>query len=143
MTDELEFTRNSWALLNLRRLPARLNSEQTAPVLGVQAHDIPTLVKWGLLLPLGSGPRNSVKYFSAAEIEQLSRDRRWLDKVTKALRRGKTTVSDNKAKFRRSTARGKATAGSTYGKNKPQLGKPHFVGEPHGSPVASAITQTP
>ena len=73
--------------LNLRRLPARLNSEQVAQLTGFQSHDIPLLVKGGLLKPLGGGARNSVKYFAACEIEQLRDDRRWLDKATKAVSR--------------------------------------------------------
>ena len=73
--------------LNVRRLPARLNSEQVAQVLGYQSHDIPLLCKAGLLKPLGGGARNSVKYFAAFEIEDLGHDRKWLDRATKAVSR--------------------------------------------------------
>ncbi len=84
---------NSLSCLNLRRLPARLNSEQVAQVTGFQPHDVPLLVKGGLLKPLGGGARNSVKYFAACEIEQLRDDRRWLDKATKAV--GRRTASSS------------------------------------------------
>ena len=74
-------------MLEALRLPARLNIEQVADVLGFQPHDIPFIVRAGLLKPLGGSPRNCVKYFAAFEIEQLRQDRRWLDKATKAVSR--------------------------------------------------------
>jgi hypothetical protein len=79
------------ALLNTRPLPARLTSEQAAEILGFKVHDIPLLIRAGILKPLGGGPRNSVKYFHADEVEGLARDRRWLDRATRAIsRRSKT-----------------------------------------------------
>jgi len=87
MQDNSLYSAISCSLLNCRRLPARLNAEQCAAVIGVQVHDIPTLVRRGLLHPLGQVTANAVKYFSSAEIQELSKNRRWLDKVTKALRR--------------------------------------------------------
>lgn len=78
-------------LMGLSRLPARLNQVQTGAILGFKAHDIPVLVKARLLKPLGGGPRNSVKYFATVEIEQLSRDRKWLDRATAAISRSGST----------------------------------------------------
>jgi hypothetical protein len=72
-------------LLNCRRLPARVDSEGAATILGFQQHDIPILIAEKLLKPLGKPSAKSVKYFSAAEIIQLSTDRSWLDKATKAI----------------------------------------------------------
>ena len=80
-------------LLNLRRLPARLQTEEVAACLGFKPHDIPILVREGLLKPLASGPRNCVKYFSATVIEGLARDDRWLDRATKAVLRRRPTKS--------------------------------------------------
>lgn len=74
-------------LLNYRRLPARLTSEQVATILGFKPHDIAPLIRAKLLMPLGGGPRNSVKYFHAAEIECRARDRRWLDRATRTISR--------------------------------------------------------
>ncbi|HEY3855695.1 MAG TPA: hypothetical protein VGO67_15000 [Verrucomicrobiae bacterium] len=54
-------------------------------VSGFQSHDIPLLVKAGLLKPLGGGPRNSVKYFATVQVEANCRDARWLDKATKVV----------------------------------------------------------
>ena len=77
----------SWSLLDAIRLPARLNGEQAAVVLGFPSHDIPLLVRAGLLKPLGGGARNCVKYFAAIEIEEFSHDRKWLDRATRAVSR--------------------------------------------------------
>ena len=80
--------------LSMLRLPARLNAEQSAQLLGFQAHDIPALIKEGLLKPLGGGPRNCVKYFAAVEIEEFSRDKKWLDGATKAISRRNSRPSE-------------------------------------------------
>ena len=82
------------SLLNLRRLPARLNAEESAAFVGVQGHDIPILVRKKLLRPLGGGAKNTVKYFSTSELERLSQDRKWLDDVTKALRRSRNEKNE-------------------------------------------------
>jgi hypothetical protein len=57
-----------FALLNSRRLPARLNSTEAALLLGFQEHDIPALLAAGLLRPLGKPAQNAPKYFAAVEI---------------------------------------------------------------------------
>jgi hypothetical protein len=69
----------------LGRLPARLTVEQTAWVLNCQPHDVPVLVSARLLKPLGNPQPNSVKYFAAAEIIELTKDRAWLAKMTNAV----------------------------------------------------------
>jgi len=83
----------SQSLLSTQRLPARLNVEQTAEVLGFQPHDMPLIVRAGLLKPLGGGPRNSVKYFATFEIEAVRANRKWLDMATKAVSRRQSTVN--------------------------------------------------
>ena len=65
--------------------PARLTVEQAAWVLNCQLHDIPVLIAARLLRPLGNPPPNAVKFFATAEVVELSRDREWLAKVTKAV----------------------------------------------------------
>jgi hypothetical protein len=69
----------------LGQLPARLTTEQAAGVLNCQAHDVPVLVSARLLKPLGNPQPNSVKYFAAAEIIELTKDRAWLAKMTNAV----------------------------------------------------------
>ena len=67
-------------------LPARLNAEQTAAVLGFQSHDIPSLVAAGLLTPLGriKKGKNTVKFFSMIEVLDKRSDPKWLSRATDA-----------------------------------------------------------
>ena len=67
------------------QLPARLTVEQAAWVLNCPAHDIPVLVAARLLRPLGNPPVNGIKFFAAAELLDLIKDRGWLVKVTNAV----------------------------------------------------------
>ncbi len=69
----------------LGQSPARLTAEQAAWVLNCQAHDVPILVSNRLLRPLGNPPPNGVKFFSTADVLELSRDRAWLVKMTNAV----------------------------------------------------------
>ena len=72
-------------LLNCHRLPARVDADGAASILGFQAHDIPILISQKLLKPLGKPTAKSVKYFSTAELIALAGDRSWLDKATKTI----------------------------------------------------------
>jgi len=72
-------------LLNLRRLPAMLNVQQTAVILGVGEHDIPALIRTGLLEPLGNPPANAVKYFAGIQILEMAGDPAFLGKIRNAL----------------------------------------------------------
>jgi hypothetical protein len=74
-----------FALLNCQRLPARLNTSETALVLGFQEHDIAPLVAAKLLLPLGKPAANAPKYFAAVVIAERAVDSEWLSQATKAL----------------------------------------------------------
>ncbi len=68
-------------LLNLRRLPAMLNTAQTAVLLGLAEHDIAVLVRTGLLKPLGNPPPNAVKSFSTAQVLELAGEIALLNKI--------------------------------------------------------------
>jgi len=83
-------------IFQARRLPARLDSGQTAALLGFAAHDMPVLVKARLLRPLGNPSPNSPKYFARIEIEQNAANRDWLDKATKAVTRYWHAKNQNK-----------------------------------------------
>ncbi len=76
---------NDAVILNCRRLPGRVDVDDTARLLGFQPHDIVTLMRARLLRPLGNPVPNAHKYFAAAELEELSRDRAWLEKATRAI----------------------------------------------------------
>ena len=74
-----------FALLNCRRLPERLNTSETALLLGFQEHDIALLVAGKLLVPLGKPAPNSPKYFAAVEIAERATNPEWLSSATKLL----------------------------------------------------------
>ena len=76
---------NEKSILHLSRLPARLDTNQTAEILGFLPYEIPVLVSSNLVKPLGRPAPNGHKYFCADEIVELSHDRNWLDKATRAL----------------------------------------------------------
>ena len=73
------------ALLNCRRLPGRLNSAETALLLGFQEHDISMLVAAKCLSPLGRPAPNAPKYFAAVDVAAFAQNRDWLGQATKAL----------------------------------------------------------
>src|SRR5438309_10914228 len=73
------------AVLNCRRLPGRLNTSETALLLGVQEHDIPVLVAARLILPLGKPAANAPKYFASVEVAANAENPQWLAEATKAL----------------------------------------------------------
>ena len=94
--------------LSLVLVPARLNLEQAAWLLGFQAHDIPVLVANGLLKPLGTPPPNGVKYFAAGDLELLKADRKWLARATDALHRHWRDKNSRKSKPPQSPQAGEA-----------------------------------
>jgi hypothetical protein len=65
--------------------PARLRPDEAASLIGCHPHDIPVLVKAGLLKPLGRVPPNAVKYFSRRKVMELCDDDAWLARVTEAI----------------------------------------------------------
>lgn len=72
-------------VLGLRRLPSRLGVADAAILLNVGEHDIPVLVRAGLLQPLGHPPPNAVKYFATVELMDLAGDRKWLARMCDAI----------------------------------------------------------
>jgi hypothetical protein len=73
------------ALLNCRRLPGRLNTSETALLLGLHEHDIAPLIAAKLLVPLGKPAQNSPKYFAAVEIVERAANAEWLSSATKVI----------------------------------------------------------
>jgi hypothetical protein len=69
----------------LGQLPARLTAEQAGWLLNCQPHDIPALLNARLLKPLGNPSQNSTKYFSTADVLELTKDRSWLVKVSNTI----------------------------------------------------------
>ena len=77
---------------------ARLTVDQTAWALNFQPHDIPILVRAGLLKPLGNPPQNGVKFFATREVLELSKDDKWLHRATAAIHQHWHTRNSRKAK---------------------------------------------
>jgi hypothetical protein len=75
------------AFLNLRHLPARLDVEQAAALLGHHPEHIPILVEGKLLKPLGSPAKNSVKWFATCDVLDNGRDPEWLERAAKHVAR--------------------------------------------------------
>lgn len=76
---------NEKSMLSVPRLPARLDVKQAAEILGFLPHELTVLLKAGLLKPLGKPAANGHKFFSTVEILDLSTNREWLDKATRAV----------------------------------------------------------
>ena len=74
-------------ILNLYRLPGRLDVEQTATLLGFQAYEITFLVRGKLLQYLGKPSQNSRKYVAACDVQERMQNRQWLDTATKVVAR--------------------------------------------------------
>jgi hypothetical protein len=72
------------------QIPARLTVEQVGWLLNCAPTHIRILVRAGLLKPLGDPPVNSEKFFNAEEIFGLTKDGKWLAKVTNAIHKGHT-----------------------------------------------------
>ncbi len=68
--------------LDRERLPARLNAEQTADLLGFEKDDLALLARAGLLVPLGNPTAKAVKYFATVDVAAFSEDRDRLDHAT-------------------------------------------------------------
>ena len=80
--DMLQTAMATWAAKNL---PARLDVEATARLLGFAEHDIQVLMSTGKLTPLGDPAPNAPKWFAAVEMIRLAGDQDWLHKATKEL----------------------------------------------------------
>ncbi|MGD0744820.1 MAG: hypothetical protein ABSA45_06665 [Verrucomicrobiota bacterium] len=64
-------------------MPARLDVEATAKLLGFAVSDIQVLMTVGKLTPLGDPAPNAPKWFAAVEMIPLATDQDWLNKATK------------------------------------------------------------
>jgi hypothetical protein len=94
-------------LLNLRRLPAMLNTAQTAVMLGLADHDIPVLVRAELLKPLGNPPSNAVKCFGTVEVLEMAGESPVLNKIRSTVYQYWRGKNANNAKGARADANGR------------------------------------
>jgi hypothetical protein len=78
---------SSLKLQALNKLPVCITKEKIAEVLGIATHNIPPLVRAGLLKPLGHPARYCVKYFSRDVLAEKFQDEEWLNKMVAAVSR--------------------------------------------------------
>ena len=71
----------------LEKFPVFMTKEKVAGALGVATHNIPPLVRAGLLKPLGRPGRSCVKHFSRDALAEKFASPEWLDKVVAAIHR--------------------------------------------------------
>jgi len=72
--------------LNLRRLPASLDVDQAAVLLGVHRDSFRFLIEHGSLGPLGNPSQNGVKMFLSADVLDRASDRKWMHRAHKTVR---------------------------------------------------------
>jgi hypothetical protein len=66
------------------QLPARLEVQEIAFLLGFNDSDIPILIAAELLKPLGKPAPNAPKFFARVEIERCGTDVDWLNQATRS-----------------------------------------------------------
>jgi hypothetical protein len=88
-----------FAVLQCRRLPGRLNTSETALLLGFHEHDIAVLVAAKLLVPLGKPAPNAPKYFAAVEVLFRAENPEWLSDATKTLAKHWTVKNQRRLHF--------------------------------------------
>jgi hypothetical protein len=78
---------SSLEIQSLDEYGAFMTKEKVAKALDVGVHNIPVLVRAGLLKPLGHPQRYCVKKFSRDELARNLADKIWLEEAAKALHR--------------------------------------------------------
>jgi hypothetical protein len=72
---------------SLEEYRAFMTKEKVAEALGIGTHNIPVLVRAGLLKPKGNPQKYCVKKFSRFSLARNMTDEAWLDKVAAAIHR--------------------------------------------------------
>jgi hypothetical protein len=67
------------------QLPARLDVDEIAVLLGFKDYDIPVLIAAGLLKPLGKPAPKAPKFFARVEIERCAENIDWLHQATRCV----------------------------------------------------------
>jgi len=67
------------------RLPAILEADEAAALLGVSPHSIPILIGGRHLKPLGKPSVKAIKKFSSQDILEHSADRKWQDQAIRMI----------------------------------------------------------
>lgn len=77
-----------------------MDAQEAAWYLGFATHDIPILVRAGLLKPLGHPTTSAIKYFATAILSELQGDTQWLARASDAIVRHWHTKNARKTKTR-------------------------------------------
>ncbi len=78
-----DFDPSLLAAMSQRNLPARLDVQQVAKLLGFTEDDLPILISRRRLVPLGKPAPNARKWFATIDILKRSVDPEFLDNATK------------------------------------------------------------
>lgn len=81
------YDNNPLTLLNLRRLPARIDYQGAAVLLHFEVGAVKALVEVGLLKPTGNLNGQEHKYFCTKTILKLADDEKWIHDATRAVSR--------------------------------------------------------
>ena len=81
------YDNNPLTLLNLRRLPARVDFQGAGVLLNFETAAIRAMVAIGLLKPAGNPKGNEHKYFCTKTILKLGEDEKWIGDATRAVSR--------------------------------------------------------
>jgi hypothetical protein len=79
------YDQNPVTLLNLRRLPARVDYHGAACLLNFEVVAMRALVELGYLKPLGSPKGTEHKYFASRTLLKLADDEKWLHNASRAV----------------------------------------------------------
>lgn len=77
---------NEFRFMNSRHWPKRLDKQQLCWLLNCELHDLPALMRAKLVVPLGKPEKNGKKFFETADILERATDRKWLIRMTEAIR---------------------------------------------------------
>ena len=83
---------------------ACVGMEEAAAFFGWPTYYMPFLVRAGHLKPLGKPAQNARKWFATVELEQLGRDRDWLDKATRIVAKRIHDMNGKQKKFFETTS---------------------------------------
>jgi hypothetical protein len=79
------YDNNPLTLLNLTRLPARVDCQGAGVLLNFEPVSIRALVELGLLKPAGNPKGNEHKYFCTRTILKLADEEKWVNNATRAV----------------------------------------------------------
>ena len=99
------YDNNPLTLLNLARLPARVDCQGAGVLLYFEPAAIRALVELGFLKPAGNPKGNAQKLFCTKTILKLADDEKWISDATRAVSRYWGKKNENRKATRREALR--------------------------------------